>query len=154
MDQVELRAESRSIVGKRVKQLRAQGIIPLVVYGRKTASANIQAVEFDTRRALARAQGQLIALRIQGEADTRQTLARDVQYDVLSGNVLHVDLYEVDMTETVQVEVSLVLIGEAPPVVTGEMLLNQVLNAVEIECLPGDIVQSIEVDISGLVDSG
>ena len=55
------------------------------------------------------------------------------------------------MTETVQVEVSLVLVGEAPPVVTGELLLNQVLNAVEIECLPGDIVQSIEVDISGLL---
>jgi large subunit ribosomal protein L25 len=91
-------------------------------------------------------------LTIEGEQGTRMVLARDAQYDVLSDALLHADLYEVDMTEKLQVDVPLSIVGEPRLVQTNEAMVLQVLNEVQIECLPGDIVQSIEVDVSGLED--
>jgi large subunit ribosomal protein L25 len=152
MEQIELQAETRSITGKKVKQLRAQGLMPLVVYGRKVEPLHIQAVEFEVKRTFARTSGQLIALRVAGETDSRMVLARDIQRDVITGQFLHADLYQVDMSETVQVDVTLAFVGEASLVATGQAILATMMNSVEIECLPSDIVQSIEVDISALVE--
>jgi large subunit ribosomal protein L25 len=153
MDQVQVSAEPRAITGKKVKTLRREGLVPLVVYGRQEP-VNVQASEFDTKRAIARAGGQLMELKIKGEKRPRMVLARDEQYDVISGSLLHADLYEVDMTETIQVDVPLSIVGETSLVETNQAMLLQVLNEVQIECLPGDIMQSIEVDISGLEDFG
>jgi large subunit ribosomal protein L25 len=152
MDQVELVAQPRSVVGKKVKVLRREGLIPLVLYGRNISSVNIQAAEFDTMRSIASAGGQLMTLRIEGEDEPRAVLARDVQRDSISGRLLHVDLYQVDVTEKLQVDVSLSLVGEPRLVGTGEAMLLSLLTAVEIECLPTDIMQSIEVDVSALDD--
>jgi len=152
MEQIELQAESRSITGKKVKQLRAQGLMPLVVYGHRVEPLHIQASEFEVKRTIAATGGQLIALRVEGENEPRMVLARDVQRDAIKGNLLHADLYQVDMAETVQVDVPLALVGEARLVATGQAILATMMNSVEIECLPGDIVQSIEVDISSLVE--
>lgn len=152
MEQIELFAESRSITGKKVKQLRGQGLMPLVVYGHKVEPVQIQAVEFDVKRTFARTSGQLITLRIEGESDPRMVLARDLQRDVLTGRLLHADLYQVDMSEKVQVDVSLSFVGEAHLVEIGEAILATMMTSVEIECLPGDIMQSIEVDVSKLVE--
>ena len=151
MDQVQVHAEPRAVTGKKVKVLRRQGLVPLVVYGREEPR-NIQATEFDVKRAISRAGGQLMELTIKGEKGPRMVLARDAQYDVLSGVLLHADLYEVDMTEKLQVDVSLAIVGEPRLVQTNEAMVLQVLNEVQIECLPGDIMQSIEVDVSGLED--
>jgi large subunit ribosomal protein L25 len=153
MEQVQVSAEPRAITGKKVKTLRREGLVPLVVYGRQEP-VNVQAFEFDTKRAIARAGGQLMELKIKGEKKPRMVLARGEQYDAISGVLLHADLYEVDMTETIQVDVPLALVGESSLVETGQAMLLQVLNEVQIECLPGDIMQSIEVDISGLEDFG
>jgi large subunit ribosomal protein L25 len=151
MEQIELGAQLRSVTGKKVKGLRSQGLMPLVVYGRKSESVPIQAVTIDVAQAFARSSGQLIALTIEGEPEPRMVLARDIQRDFITGAYLHADLYQVDITETVQVEVPLVMVGEPPLVNTGEAVLSVVLNSVEIECLPTDIVQSLEVDVASLV---
>ena len=152
MDQIVINAQPRSVTGKKVKLLRREGLIPLVVYGRKTEPINIQAVEFDTNRAISSAGGQLMSLQIEGEDAPRAVLARDIQRDVITGAYMHVDLYEVDVTERRQVEVSVVLVGEAPLASTGEAVLLQVLNSVQIECLPTEIMQSIELDASKMVE--
>ena len=152
MDQIELTAQHRSITGKQVKKLRAEGLIPLIVYGRKVEPLNVQAVELDVKRAITEAGGQLIELRLEEEGTPRMVLARDIQRDSISGALLHADLYEVDMSETVQVEVPLVLVGEPHLVDIGEAVLVPILNSVEIECLPSDIVQSFHVDASSLVN--
>jgi large subunit ribosomal protein L25 len=151
MEQIELAAQLRTMTGKKVKRLRSQGLMPLVVYGRKTEPVHIQAASSDVARALALSGGQLIVLTVEGEREPRMVLPRDVQRDVITGAFLHADLYQVDITETVQVEVPLSMVGEPPLVSTGEAVLSVVLNAVEIECLPTDIVQSFEVDVSSLV---
>jgi len=152
MDQIVITAQPRSVTGKKVKMLRREGLIPLIVYGRKTEPVNVKAVEFDTQRAISKAGGQLMSLEIEGEDAPRAVLARDIQRDVISGAYIHVDLYEVDVTERLQVEVSVVLVGEAPLATTGEAVMLQVLNSVQIECLPTEIMQSIELDASKLVE--
>jgi len=151
MAQMELSAQARSVTGKQVKRLRTQGKVPLIVYGYKTDPVNLQSVEFDTRRAIAKAGGQLMALRIEGEDEPRMTLAREVQRDIITGKLIHVDFYEVDITERIEVEVPLTLVGEPPMVDMGQAVLMQVLNSVDIECLPTDIMQTIEVDVTKLV---
>ena len=153
MDQIELVVEHRTVVGKKVRNLRREGIVPLVVYGRSDA-VSVQAPEVEATRAIAQAGGQLIALTVGDEDVPRMVLAREVQRDVLSGTILHADLYEVDITERIQVTVPLALVGEAALVASNEAVLLQVLNEVEIECLPTDILQVIEVDTSGLADFG
>jgi len=151
MDQIELVAEHRSITGKQVKKLRAQGLMPLVVYGHRVEPVSIQASEVHVKQVIGQAGGQLIELHLEDEGTPRLVLARDIQRDSISGTLLHADLYEVNMSETVQVEVPLVLVGEPHLVDIGEAVLVHILNSVEIECLPLDIVQSFHVDVSGLV---
>ncbi|MBN1639912.1 MAG: 50S ribosomal protein L25 [Anaerolineae bacterium] len=153
MDQNELTVQPRTVIGKGVKVLRREGIVPLVVYGR-SAPVSAQAPELDVARAIAQAGGQLITLTVAGESTPRMVLARELQRDVLTGRLLHADLYEVDITERIQVTVSLALVGEPALIESNEAVLLQVLNEVEIECLPTEIMQSIEVQISGLVDFG
>jgi len=151
MAQTELGVQARSVTGKQVKRLRRQGQVPLIVYGYKTQPINLQALEFGTRRALAKAGGQLMSLHIEGEDQPRMTLAREVQRDSITGKLIHVDFYEVDITERIEVEVPLTLVGEPRLVDTGQAVLVHVLNSVDIECLPTDIMQTIEVDVTRLV---
>jgi large subunit ribosomal protein L25 len=151
MAQIELSVQARTVTGKQVKSLRKEGQVPMVVYGYKTEPINLQGPEFDTRRAVAKAGGQLMSLHIDGEDEPRMTLAWEVQRDTITGKVLHVDFYEVDITERIEVEVPLSLVGEPRMVNTGLAVLVHVLNEVEIECLPLDIMQTIEVDVSKLV---
>jgi len=152
MDQVEFYVRPRSVTGKKVKRLRRAGLVPLVVYGSKREPMNLQATEFDALRAIARAGGQLIAVHVEGEDRPRMALARDVQRDAITGSLLHADLYEVDITSTIQIEVPLSFVGEPRLVGTGEAILVSVMNSVMIECLPTEIVQSIEVDLSDLAE--
>lgn len=150
-EQNQLAVQPRSVVGKHVKTLRQEGLVPMVVYG-QSEPVNIQASEFDTKRAIAHAGGQLMALNIEGEAEPRMVLARELQRDPISGRLLHADFQEVNIYEQIQVEVSLTPVGEPHLVNTGEAILLQVLNEVEIECLPTEIMQTIEVDTSHLQD--
>lgn len=152
MQQFEIAGSARSETGKKVKALRRQGLVPLIVYGPKSRPLNLKAVEFDVKRTIARAGGQLIALKVDGENEPRMVLAREVQRDVLTGHLLHVDMYEVDLTAKVRIEVPLSLEGESALVRTGQAALLQVLTSVEIECLPADIVPFIEVDVAKLTE--
>ncbi|MBC7250653.1 MAG: 50S ribosomal protein L25 [Anaerolineae bacterium] len=77
-------------------------------------------------------------------------LAREIQRDAITGNPLHVDFYEVSMTEKIRVEVPIVLVGESPAVERGDGMLLHMLDSIEIECLPGDLLNTIQVDVSAL----
>jgi large subunit ribosomal protein L25 len=148
---IELRAERRNIFGKKTKRLRRTGLIPATLYGPRTKPISLQMQERDLQRVLDKAgTNQLISLRI-GEADKpRMTLAREIQQDVISHSLLHVDFYEVAMTEKITAEIPLSLVGEAPIVAQKGGLLVRGLDSVQVQCLPGDLVESIEVDISSL----
>jgi large subunit ribosomal protein L25 len=152
MEQIELKAEPREVLGKHVKQVRAQGYVPAVLYGSKIKATPIQVESKTLHKVLARAGGNtLIALQI-GRKKPVLTLAREVQRDILRHDILHVDFYQVVMTEKITAEVPLVLTGEAPAVREHGGILVHGLDTVEVQCLPGDLPSSIEIDLAPLTD--
>jgi large subunit ribosomal protein L25 len=151
MEQIELKTQKRDVLGKKVKRLRREGIVPAVLYGRETESIPLQVEERELNRVLAQAgEHRLIALQIDRSPTPQMVLTRDVQWDVISGRPIHVDFYAVVMTEKITTEVPLVFVGEAPAASLAGAILFQGLDEVEIECLPGDLIEAIEVDLSGL----
>jgi len=153
MEQFELKAEKRTIIGKKVKGLRREGLIPAVLYGPKTEPIPIQCDERELQHVLARAGGtNMISVRIGKAHKPKMALARGVQRDVITGELYHVDFYQVVMTETVKTEVNIILSGEPPAVQQTEFMLLQGTDSVEVECLPGDLIHSIEVDVSTLLE--
>ena len=151
MEQIELKTQKRTVLGKKVKSLRREGLVPAVLYGHETESLPLQVEERELDRVLAQAgEHRLIVLKIGRSRKSQMVLTRDVQWDVIARRPIHVDFYAVVMTEKITTEVPLVLVGEAPVMVQEGIMLLQSLDGVEIECLPGDLIEAIEVDLSGL----
>lgn len=151
MEQIELKTQKREVLGKKVKSLRREGLIPAVLYGHETDSVSLQIEEQELNRVLAQAGGhRLIALKIGRSRKPQMALAREVQWDVITRRPIHVDFYAVVMTEKITTAVPLVLVGEAPAADQAGAMLLQGLDEIEIECLPGDLIEAIEVDLSGL----
>jgi large subunit ribosomal protein L25 len=151
MEQIELKAEPRKISGKHVKQLRAEGYVPAVLYGSKIKAALIQVASKPLHKALAQASGNtFISLQV-GDKKPVLVLAREVQRDVLRHHIVHADFYQVVMTEKITVEVPLAFVGDAPATKDGGILVHG-LGTIEIQCLPADVPPSIEVDLSPLTD--
>ncbi|MEA3344966.1 MAG: 50S ribosomal protein L25 [Chloroflexota bacterium] len=152
MEQVELTVQKREILGKRVKRLRREGLIPAVIYGPNVESLPIQADQKELRGALAQVGlSHLITLHLDDGKEPRTALVREVQQDVLTGDILHVDFLEVQMAEKISTEIPLVLTGESPAEAKGGILL-QGLTRMEIECLPADLPEDIKVDISSITE--
>lgn len=151
MEQVELTAEKRTVFGKKTKRLRKAGLIPATLYGPETEAMSLQVSHLELRRILDIAgTNQLIRLRIEGADEPSMVLAREVQRDVITHSLLHVDLYQVVMTEQITAEIPLEFVGEAPAVAANEGVLMRGLDSVEVQCLPGALVETIEVDLSVL----
>ena len=149
MSSYQLRAEPRSIVGKKVRFLRRQGVVPANVYGHADSTA-IQVSAREVEHTIHRAgRTQLVDLEIVGGEPTT-VLVKDWQRHPYKGDLLHVDFYRVAMTETLRMDVPLRLAGDAPAVKTHDGTPFQPLATVSVECLPADIPEAIEVDISGL----
>jgi large subunit ribosomal protein L25 len=152
-EQVELTAEKRAALGKQVKQLRRQGWVPGVIYGHGFSPLPLQFEERSLRQVLSKVGGsQLVSVKIKGTKQPEIALIRDVQRDPIRGTFLHVDFYRVQMTERLTAEIPLVTIGESPVVEARTGILLQGISAIEVECLPGDLVDAIEVDLSDLVE--
>lgn len=151
MQRIPLKAEERIVLGKKVKNLRKDGFIPAHVFGNKieTEHVSVKAVDFKKVYDQAGETG-LIDLTI-GEEKIRPVLVRDVQVDPLMGNQLHIDFYQVNLKEKVSVPVPIIVIGEEPELVhAGEAVVIQPLSEVEVEALPTELPESIEVDITKL----
>ena len=150
---VELAAVERTVIGKEVKQLRREGLVPGVLYGRGYDSLSLQFDEKALARVLSQVGGsQLISVKVVGKKTPTMALVREVQRDVIRGTILHVDLYRVRMTERLTAEVPLLVVGESPIIVSSLGILLHGLSSIEVECLPGDLVDSIEVDLSSLLE--
>ncbi len=151
MDQATLTAELRTVVGKQVKRLRKQGWVPGTVYGHGFDPLTVQFEERPLSRLLSEVGGsQLVRVSIKDRDGSETVLVRDVQRDVITRELLHIDLYRVMMTERLQARVPLVLVGESPIAASREGILLQGISSIDVECLPGDLVDAIEVDLSVL----
>ncbi len=151
MDRLSLKAEERKILGKKVKNLRKDGKLPAHVFGKgiETEHVTIETAEFLKIFHQAGETG-LIDLKI-GVEKIRPVLVRQVQHDSSTDKPIHVDFYQVNLTQKVTVPVPLVRTGEDPESVKlGEAIVLQTMNEVQVEALPGDLVENIEVDITPL----
>lgn len=150
MDKLILKAQEREILGKAVKKLRAHGKLPVVAYGH---GFDPQPLEVDAKEAdkvyHAAGSSKIISLKI-GEGRPRNVLIHDAQTDPRTGALLHADLYLVRMDEELKAEVPLHFEGETPLVYQQEGTLVKGLEAVEVECLPANLPESLEVDITAL----
>jgi large subunit ribosomal protein L25 len=153
MEQILLNAQERQMKGKMVKQLRRTGLVPAVVYGHRSEPLSLQ-IEARALQTVLQEAGtsRLITLNVEGLEAPKMVLVRELQRDALNHRMLHVDLYEVIMTERITAEVPVVLIGESALVKSGAGLLFEGLDSIEIECLPGDLPEEFEVDVTGLTE--
>lgn len=151
MADVQLMVDPRNVTGKKVKSLRRQGIIPCHLYGRGTESLAVQAAE-QAVTTLLRTSGRnaIIDLQINGENEPRPVVLRSVQRDPVTGELVHLDFFQVSLTERLRVEVPLVLVGEAPAVAMFGGVLLQSLDHLTIEALPTEVPKHIEVNVSRL----
>jgi large subunit ribosomal protein L25 len=151
--QVKLKAEPRDNVGRSaVRQLRARGLIPAIVYGGKDKPQPLQVAARDINAMMSHASGEniLVELEITGDGSTRTALVQEVQHSPVRGEIRHIDFHAVSMDQMIQAEVPLEPTGTAIGVKTFGGLLEQSLRTLPIECLPGDLPDRITVDISNL----
>lgn len=146
MDTPRLKAQKRTLIGKRVKTLRKNGQLPGVLYGAGIESVPIELDGREASRLLTRASGStLIELDLADESHT--VLVRGVQRDIIRGDYLHVDFLNVAMDETIRAEVPIELIGEAPAAEEAGVVLLTGVTTVEVEALPADLPDRIAVDL-------
>ena len=151
MEQIELRAQSRTVFGKKTRALRRSGIVPATLYGPRTEALSLQMAAKELNAVLDQSgTNRLISLRVDDAGKPRMILARDVQRDVITQSLLHVDLYEVVMTEKITAEIPITLIGVAPAVINKEGLLVRGIDSLHVHCLPDQLSEAIEVDLSVL----
>jgi len=153
-ERLELRARRRQVFGKAVKRLRRQGITPANIYGHGIPSVAIEVATQDIMRLLRRAgRHEMVYVVLDGE-EPRPCFIKDIQQDPITDELLHVDFYQVSLTEKVRLEVPLHLVGEAPAVKELGATLLQTLETVTLEGLPTAIPPFIEVDVSTLREPG
>jgi len=149
---VSLDAQQRDIIGKKVKTIRAQGVTPAVLYGHGIENVLLSIPTKILEKVYKQAgESTLLDLTVDGK-NQRKVIIQDIQYDNVKGNIIHIDLHEVKMTEILTTEIPLKFIGESKAVkeLAGVFVAN--MDHLKVECLPGDLVHEIEVDISVLVD--
>lgn len=155
MDRIKLNAKDRTVTGKKVRRLREAGWVPAILYGASIESRPLQIEETEAEEIITEAgTSQLIDIQIDGTDEPVMALVRDLQRDPIRRNLLHIDLYQVDMGQRITVEVPLVLVGDSPPVKNQEGVLIQTKETIEVECLPIDLIEAIEVDLNTLTEIG
>jgi large subunit ribosomal protein L25 len=148
MKHEKLKAEKRKVLGKNVKKLRREGIIPANVYGKNVKSASLQVVAKDFYTVFKEAgETGLVDLEFDGQAIP--VLIHNVQTD-FRGNTLHADFYQVNLKEKVKTMVPLEIIGEPSAVTEKIGILMNIVDEVEVEALPESLPENIEVNVEHL----
>jgi large subunit ribosomal protein L25 len=151
MASVQIDVEQRAVMGKKVKALRRQGMIPAHLYGHGIDSLALQAPATIVSTLLRTAErNQIIDLKIGGEPQTRSVMLRGVQRNPVTDDLLHIDFFQISLTEKLSANVPLNFIGEAPAVQVFSGILLHQIDHVSVEALPADLPGHIDVDVSTL----
>jgi len=155
MAQSTLFVKIREGVGKSAaKKVRKEGAVPAILYGKETVPIPIAVNLVDFKKALSTEAGEntLLELHINRDQEeiTKLALLRDIQFDYLTSRPIHFDFQEVLMKEKLTVKVPVKIIGKAYGVKDEHGILEEILREIEIECLPADIPNSFEVDVTNL----
>ncbi len=151
MEDTKLIAKKRELEGSsNARRLRLSGSLPGVVYGAETepVSVLVDMHEFEQILHHAASESLLVDIDLEGEGKV-SVLVKDVQHHPVTSELLHVDLFRVQANKPIQVEIPLELVGESAGVKAGG-ILDHVMHAISVECLPSALVENFEVDVSAL----
>jgi large subunit ribosomal protein L25 len=150
---LELSASVRTETGRHVHAVRRRGQVPAILYGHNVEPQKL-AIEARALRKVWHNAGHshLVDLALDG-GRARKVLIRELQVNPRTTELMHVDLFAVNLSEKLTVEIPLIPVGESPAVTELKLgVLQQIITSVKVECMPGDIPAQLNVDISGLTD--
>jgi len=151
VENLTLSTTNRSVLGKKTRFLRRQGITPVHIFGHNIKSVALQCDTAELQSIIARAgMTKLVTLEIGGNKRPRTVFIREIQKDPIKGQLIHVDFYQVKKTEKIKVDVPIILFGEAPAMKEKDRLLTHGVTSLSIECLPTEVPPQIQVDLSPL----
>ncbi len=147
---MQLKASARQPLGKRSRRMLREGKLPAIVYGHNTEATPITLDRLEFQKVFLKSgRTHLVDLVLEGDR-TEKVLVREIQTHPRRLGPIHVDFYQVNLQEKIQVEVPVHLTGESAPVKRGDADILQPLHTIRVECLPSDIPASFEVDITSL----
>jgi len=153
MEKVVLKATKRDVVGKQVKALRREGKLPAVIYGRHTDPVNVNLDAHTAAVALAKlTASSLVTIDVEGTEHL--ALVREKQRDYIKNKLLHVDFLAVSLTEKLRTKVAVHFVGVSLAVKDFNAVLVHNLEELEVECLPADLPERIDIDISAMKKPG
>jgi len=153
-DKITLKVTTRKITGRKTRNLRKEGILPANIYGKDIKSQAVQLPTKDFKAAFKTAgETSIINLTLDKETKARPILVHNIHLHPVTDEFLHADFHQVDLTKKVTVAVPLKMIGEAPAVSKGGVLL-QLMDEIEVEALPSDLPDKFEINISKLKEIG
>lgn len=145
-----LKAKQRTETGKKVRSFRKQGTIPAIMYGHKVTPQNLWVNVLEFRKVFAEAgENTVIELSLEGNGKMN-VLVHDFQSDTLTGQISHVDFFQVRMDEKLETEIPLEFIGESKAIKELGGMLVKTTERVLVSCLPADLPKHFEVDIAVL----
>jgi large subunit ribosomal protein L25 len=147
---MQLKASARQPMGKRSRRMLREGKLPAIVYGHNTEATPITLDRLEFQKVYIKSgRTHLVDLVLEGDR-TEKVLVREIQTHPRRLGPIHVDFYQVNLQEKIEVEVPVRLTGESAPVKRGDADILQPVHSIRVECLPSDIPESFEVDISAL----
>ncbi len=149
-EEIQLAVKPRTVIGKQVKQLRRNGIIPLSIYGAHVKALSMQADERVLRAVITKAGHNRLIRLDTGDGQPHIVITREIQREPISGKYWHVDFQEISLTEKMEISIPIVLTGTSPAVTRSEGLLTHGLTHITIRVLPTDLIPEVDIDISGL----
>ena len=142
VEKLKLTGQKRSVTGRKVKQLRKQGILPANIYGKKITSKSVQVPVKAFKDVFSKAgETSLVDLEVDGKSVP--VLIHNIQYDPITSFPLHADFFQVDLKEKVTAKVPIVFVGESPAVKDKVGVLLTLITEVEVEALPADLPDKI-----------
>jgi len=153
MEKIVLKATKRNVTGKQVKALRRAGQLPAVIYGRHVEPIAILLEAHSAGLVFSKlTSSTLITIDVEGVEYA--ALVREKQRNFIKGNLTHVDLLALDLTEKIRTKVQLAFTGVASAVKNYSAVLVHRMESLEVECLPTDLPERINVDISSIQEIG
>lgn len=148
-----LKAEPRTVLGKKVKKLRREGLLPANVYGKGLASVALQ-VSMDDFKTIHKEVGETGIIDLQFDGKTKPVLIKSLQMNFETRTPLHADFFQVNLKEKIKAMIPVVLTGEPQAVAEKAGMLLQTLNDVEVEALPEKLPEHIEASVEHLAAVG
>ena len=148
---ITIKGEKREVFGKNASRtIRREGKVPVIFYGENIPTIPLIVSKKDIIKILKSEAGENTIFKVSFNSESRDTMIKELQIDPVTDEILHVDFFQVAMDKAIRISVPVVPLGEAVGVKTEGGFIDFINRAVEVECLPKDIPEHIEIDVSSL----